>query len=295
MIHAMTIDVEDYHSVFGRDWLEKDGPPTRAVIDNMHRMLGWFAAHDVRCTCFILGEVAKSYPDLVRTIAAGGHELGVHGFYHRQVFKLSPEAFRKEVADAKALIEDIAGVRIRGHRAPAFSIMPETQWALDILADVGFEYDSSIYPIKGSRYGWPGFPLDIHAIALSQGREIIEAPLSTISFLGRRFPVCGGGYLRHFPGLVTRYAMCRVERDRPAIVYLHPYEIETNCPAIEVKHLETVLQSKVMKLHQMQLRNRNTVESKVLDLLERFSFGPLGEVIDSWMSQSRAEKTPSAV
>jgi len=290
MIHAMTIDVEDYHSVFGRDWLERDGPPTEAVVRNTRRMLGWLAERDVRCTCFVLGEVAEAFPGLIREIAAGGHELGVHGYYHRQVFKLNPESFRREVADAKALIEDIAGSPVSGHRAPAFSIMPETSWALDVLADVGFEYDSSIYPIKGSRYGWPGFPLDIHEMQLDGGGRIIEAPLSTVSILGRRFPSCGGGYLRHFPGFVTQYAIGRVARNRPAIVYLHPYEIETDCPPIDTSHLPSDRQSQVIQFHNRQLRNRETVQAKVLRLLDEFSFAPLVEIIQNQLTKAKSPK-----
>ncbi len=290
MIHAMTIDVEDYHSVFGRDWLERDGPPTEAVVRNTRRMLGWLAERDVRCTCFVLGEVAEAFPDLIREIAAGGHELGVHGYYHRQVFKLNPDSFRREVADAKALIEDIAGSPVSGHRAPAFSIMPETSWALEVLADVGFEYDSSIYPIKGSRYGWPGFPLDIHEMQLESSRRIIEAPLSTVSIFGRRFPSCGGGYLRHFPGFVTQYAIGRVARHRPAIVYLHPYEIETDSPPIDTSHLPSERQSQVIQFHNRQLRNRDTVQAKVLRLLDEFSFAPLAEIIQSQLTNAGSPK-----
>lgn len=287
MIHAMTIDVEDYHSVFGRDWLEREGPPTEAVVRNSRRMLGWLAERDVRCTCFVLGEVAEAFPDLIREIAAGGHELGVHGYYHRQVFKLNPDSFRREVSDAKALIEDIAGSPVSGHRAPAFSIMPETSWALDVLAEVGFEYDSSIYPIKGSRYGWPGFPLDIHEMQLAGGRRIIEAPLSTVSIFGRRFPSCGGGYLRHFPAFVTHYAIGRVARQRPAIVYLHPYEIETDSPPIDASHLPSDRQSQVIQSHNRQLRNRDTVEAKVRRLLNEFSFAPLTEIIQHQMNERK--------
>ena len=290
MIHAMTIDVEDYHSVFGRDWLERDGPPTEAVVRNTRRMLGWLAGRDVRCTCFVLGEVAEAFPGLIREIAAGGHELGVHGYYHRQVFKLNPESFRREVADAKALIEDIAGSPVSGHRAPAFSIMPETSWALDVLAEVGFEYDSSIYPISGSRYGWPGFPLDIHEMQLEGGGRIIEAPLSTVSILGRRFPSCGGGYLRHFPGFVTQYAIGCVARNRPAIVYLHPYEIETDCPPIDTSHLPSDRQSLVIQFHNRQLRNRETVQAKVLRLLDEFSFAPLAEIIQNQLTKAKSPK-----
>lgn len=284
MIHAFTVDVEDYHNVMARDWLGRDGPPTPAVLDNTSRILKHMAQFGVRGTFFILGEVADTYPDLVRDIAAGGHELGVHGFYHRQVFKLTPESFRKEVADAKALIEDLTGRPVIGHRAPAFSIMPNTAWALDVLADVGFRYDSSIFPIAGRRYGWPGFRLDIHEVDLAGGRSIIEAPLSTVSLLGKRLPACGGGYLRHFPGAVTRWAVRRIGCDRPAIVYTHPYEIETNLGPLDTSGLDAQTARRAQRFHRWQLRNRGSVEAKLVRLLQEFEFSPLWEVVRSTLA-----------
>jgi polysaccharide deacetylase family protein (PEP-CTERM system associated) len=279
MINALTIDVEDYHNVIARDWLGKDGPPTDAVVKNTRRFLQHFADHNVCGTFFILGEVAKTFPELVREVAAAGHELGVHGFKHRQVFKLTPDEFRREVSDAKALIEDVAGVGANGHRAPAFSIVPDTKWALDVLADVGFTYDSSVFPIAGKRYGWPGFPLDIHKVELDQGRSIIEVPMSTVGILGKRLPACGGGYLRHFPWFVTRWAMKRVQRQRPAIVYMHPYEIEVDCGPLDTSSLDNKAAQRTKRFHRLQLRNRHTTERKLLRLLTSFTFAPLGRVI----------------
>lgn len=281
MIHALTIDVEDYHSVFSRDRLGRDMSPTRAVVDNMHRLLGWMAERRVRCTCFVLGEVAQAFPDLVREIAEAGHELGVHGFYHRQVFKLTPELFRREVADAKGLIEGITGLPVKGHRAPAFSIMPRTAWALDVLADEGFEYDSSIFPVATRRYGWPGFRPEIHSVQLTSGRTLIEAPLSTVCILGHRIPVGGGGYLRHFPGWMAHFALRRVARVRPAIVYLHPYEFETKCPEPDTSCLQGQALRRVTQFHRLQRRNRETMEGKFKSLLDRFDFAPLSEVVEA--------------
>ena len=280
MIHALTIDVEDYRNLFARNCLGREMPPTDAVVRNTSRLLELLANHEVRATFFILGEVAEAFPQLVRDIAEQGHELGVHGFYHRQVFNLTPDQFRKEVGNAKSLIEDMIGGRVEGHRAPAFSIVPKTRWALDVLAEVGFRYDSSIFPIKGRRYGWPGFPPDIHRVALDGGRSIIEAPLSTVSMFGRRLPACGGGYLRHFPGVFTRWAMRHMQRRRPAIVYLHPYEIELDCSRPDTSRLSITAACRARKFHWMQRRNRHTVERKVVRLLAEFQFGPLVEVID---------------
>lgn len=280
MIHAFTIDVEDYHNLVARDWLGREGAPTDCVVRNMARLLAWLSDRNVRATCFVLGEVAETFPQLIRDIASRGHELGVHGYYHRQVFKLTPDSFRQEVSTAKDRIEQIIGTRVRGHRAPAFSIMPETRWALDVLADAGFDYDSSVFPIKGNRYGWPGYALDIHRVDLGGGRSIIEAPMSTVSIAGMRLPVCGGGYWRHFPAAYTRWAMRRVGRDRPAIVYIHPYEIELGVGPLDTAHLDAESAGRAKRFHRMQQMNRASMEKKIVGLLDEFQFAPLGSIID---------------
>jgi polysaccharide deacetylase family protein (PEP-CTERM system associated) len=280
MINALTIDVEDAHNVFARDRLGREGPPTEAVVRNTHRVLALLAEHGVKATFFVLGEVAAKYPQLVREVHSAGHELGSHGYYHRQVFKLTPETFRRETGDGKSRVEEIIGAAIQGYRAPAFSIMPQTSWALDILAELGFRYDSSIYPISGRRYGWPGFPLEIHEMKLLGGRRLIEAPLSTVCLFGQHLPACGGGYLRHFPAFVSIWAFRRIQRHRPVIVYLHPYEIEVGAPPPDTSHLASAEAARVRRFHALQLRNRETVEPKIKRLLERFQFAPLAKVIE---------------
>lgn len=279
-INALTVDVEDYHNVVARDWLGRESSPTEAVVRNTRRFLEMFANAGARATFFVLGEVAETFPKLIHDIAAAGHEVGVHGYAHKQVFKLTPQLFLKDVCDSRARIEDAAGARVFGHRAAAFSITPETAWALDVLAEAGFQYDSSIFPIAGRRYGWPGFPLDIHHHTTAEGRRIIEAPLSTVSVLWKRLPACGGGYLRHFPGFVTRMAMRRVQRSRPAIVYLHPYEIEHPVPPMDTAHLDPDAARRFNRFHRLQHRNRITVEPKVISLLSEFKFAPLKSVIE---------------
>ena len=283
MIHELSVDVEDYHNLLAREWLDVDGPPTHAVVDNTHRLLELFSRHNARATFFVLGEVAESYPELIREIARAGHEVGVHGHKHRLIFNLTPEAFRAELTTAKAIIEGAGGVEVQGHRAPAFSITPDTRWALEVLAGEGFRYDSSIFPFAGRRYGWPGFRRDIHEIELKGGRSIIEVPMSTVSIAGCSVPACGGGYLRHFPLRCTRWAMRRIQRERPAIVYLHPYEIELNATRPDTDRVNSGLARRVMRFHRFQLRNRKTVERKIVRLLEEFRFAPLSEVIHNVM------------
>jgi polysaccharide deacetylase family protein (PEP-CTERM system associated) len=286
MINALTIDVEDYHNVFARDRLRREGPPTEAVVRNTQRLLAILASRGVRATFFVLGEVVEVFPDLVRQIAAGGHELAVHGFRHDQVFKLRPPAFREDTRRAKRAIEQIIGSSVEGYRAPAFSIVPDTSWAFEILAELGFRYDASVFPIAGRRYGWPGFPPDIHEMPLLSGRRIIEAPASTVSIFGKRLPACGGGYIRHFPGAVTRWAMRRIQRRRPAIVYMHPYEIELAPAAPDTSGLEPPAARRVLRFHRLQLRNRHTMERKIVRLLAEFRFAPLGEVIGAVLADA---------
>ena len=290
-LHAFTVDVEDYHNVIARDWLAREGPPTSAVVGNTRRMLKMLSKAGALGTFFVLNEVAEQFPELIREIAAGGHELGVHGYYHRQLFKLSPESFRREVVEGRKRIEDVSGQRVRGHRAPAFSIVPETQWGLDVLSEAGFEYDSSIFPVRLRRYGWAGFPKDIHRVTLAGGRSMIEAPLSTVHALGRDWPVGGGGYLRHFPGVVTRLAMKRIGRSRPAILYTHPYEIEWPAGPLETAHLPPQDARRVKRFHWLQLRNRRTVEAKLRALLREFRFTTLGRIIDAELGGAEARRS----
>jgi polysaccharide deacetylase family protein (PEP-CTERM system associated) len=280
MINALTVDVEDNHRIVARNLLGNQGPPTEAVLASTSRLLQHFADRSVRGTFFVLGEVAASFPGLIRAITDQGHEVGVHGFYHHEVFKLTREQFRQEVSDTKSLIEDLSGAPVRGHRAPTFSITADTGWAFDVLVDVGFGYDSSILPVGTGRYGWAGFPLDIHEMTLDSGRSIIEAPLSTVTVLGRRLPACGGGYLRHFPYWYTEWAMRRIQRVRPAIVYVHPYEIDTSSTPtwLEAELAAAGNPARFYRAHQR--RNRHTVEAKLLRLLDGFRFAPLVEIVD---------------
>jgi polysaccharide deacetylase family protein (PEP-CTERM system associated) len=281
MIHALTIDLEDYRSIVARDYFGREVPPDAIVVENTERLLGWFAERDVRATFFALGDVVESYPQLIRDIASAGHELGVHGHHHRQVFKLTPESFRREVEIPKQMIEDLIGGPVRGHRAPAFSIMPKTAWALDILAELGFRYDSSIMPIHGRRYGWPGYPLDIHTHRLNDRRPLVEAPLSTVRLMGRQVPVGGGGYLRHFPLSFTRWGLRRIQRRRPFIVYLHPCEVQTRPDSFPFESLPGEIRRRGRRFHHLQVRNRDTIETKLKGLIDEFQFAPLASVIDS--------------
>jgi len=283
--HALTIDVEDYYNVFARDRLGVDEPPSPAVVANTGRLLEWLEACGVRATFFVLGEVAETYPDLVGRIAAAGHEVGVHGYAHRQVFRTDPETFRDATDRSRRLVGEAAGRPVEGYRAPAFSIRPDTAWALDVLADLGFRYDSSVFPMQNRRYGWRGFPMHIHEMALAEGGTLIEAPAAVVEVPGVRLPCCGGGYLRHFPYAYTRWAMRRIGRRRPAIVYAHPYDIDLAPPPPDFTARLAEGPTAARRHHAGQLRKRDTMERKLKRLLSEFTFAPLGEVIDETLGR----------
>lgn len=279
MINALTIDVEDYWSVFSQDWLDLDMEPTNAVEKNTEWFLETLERFQVKGTFFVLGEVAEKFPGLIKKISQAGHEIGSHGISHKQIFKLTEKQFREELAESKKLLEDITSCLVLGHRAPAFSITPDTKWALEVLAEEGFHYDSSVFPIAGRRYGWPGFSKDICKIDLLSGRSIIEVPISTVTVWGKTLPVAGGGYIRHFPYAVTRWAIRRIQKTRPAIVYMHPYETDSKPRQVEMDHLSEQDKKKVIRFHRMQVRNRKTVGGKLIKLLSEFEFSCISEVI----------------
>lgn len=187
-------------------------------------LLKLFKNQKVKATFFVLGSVAKREPDLVKRIADEGHEIGSHGWNHEQVFLKSPLQFREEMTRSFDLLSELTGSVILGYRAPHFSICPQTAWAFDALASVGFQYDSSIFPIAGRRYGIPNFPRGPVRISRN-GYSILEVPLSTVLFSTRNIPVAGGGYFRLLPYPFIRHAVQVVQSAGfPFITYCHPYE-----------------------------------------------------------------------
>ncbi len=292
LLNALTIDVEDFWSMFLWDWAHLELEPTDAVVKNTERLLELLAQHSVKATFFVLGEVAEKFPHLVRAIDDQGHEIGVHGFIHRQIFKLTKNEFRQQISSCKKLLEDITSAHILGYRAPAFSVMPETRWALEILAEEGFGYDSSVFPIAGKRYGWPGFSRSICRIQLPSGRSIIEVPMATVLVSGLVLPAAGGGYIRHFPYLLTYLALRRIQKEHPAVVYLHPHEIDTEYRRIQVGHLPLRQKLKALKSYTMQMRNRRTGLPKIRRLLSDFRFSTIRDVIErSSLALTSLDKT----
>jgi len=240
--NALTVDVEDYFHVSAlapsirRDtWTSRES----RVVGNTHKLLDLFEQFGVHGTFFVLGWVAERHPQLVKDIAAGGHEIACHGFSHRLVYEQSPAEFHEETLRSKNVLEDITGSAVLGYRAASYSIVRESLWALDVLVELGFAYDSSIFPVRHDRYGIPGAERAPHRLSTPGDKVIVEWPLSTARLLGFRLPVSGGGYFRLLPYWVTRWGLASINQRelRPFVFYLHPWEIDPDQPRISASWL----------------------------------------------------------
>ena len=236
MINALTIDVEDYYMVSAFSDIvrfEEWGAYESRVEKNTYRILDVLDEHNVKATFFVLGWVAERCSELVRNIHGSGHEVACHGYNHRLIYDLTPEQFREDVRRAKGILEDIISAPVIGYRAASYSIVKETLWALDILIEEKFLYDSSIFPIHHDRYGLPGAERFPHVLKRNNG-TLREFPPSTYRLFGQNVPIAGGGYLRLFPLQITRTAMRSINKKekKPVIVYLHPWEIDPGQPRL---------------------------------------------------------------
>lgn len=274
IVNVMSVDVEDYFhvqafaNVIDRgDW---DRYPLR-VEQNTRRLLEMFQEFDVQATFFVLGWVAERCAGLVRDIADAGHEVGCHGFSHQPIYGGDEDQFRDDIRQAVAVIENICGKPVRSYRAPSYSVTRDTLWALDILAEEGFDNDSSIFPIVHDNYGIPDAPRFPHLRQLSGGGRITEFPPSTVRILGNNVPVAGGGYLRLFPYQVTARAIqhLNTQENQPAMVYLHPWEIDVDQPRIAAP----------WRSRFRHYQNLATTETKLRKLLTSFSWKPMAEVL----------------
>ena len=230
LMGAMTIDVEDYYQVEAfastiarAEW---DALPSR-IERNTHRLLDLLAEAEVLATFFMLGCIARVYPSVARRIVADGHELASHGNDHLRVDRCSPSAFRADVRDSKKILEAAGGVAVNGYRAPTFSISGATPWAHPILAEEGYRYSSSVYPIRHDLYGSPDAP----HFAFSPCAGLLEIPLTTVRLVGRNLPVSGGGYFRLFPYALSRRLLDKNGHSaHPPVFYTHPWEIDPDQP-----------------------------------------------------------------
>ncbi len=280
IVNAMTVDVEDYFHVSGfADVVRpEDWPRFESRVEaNTGKLLEIFATHKVSATFFMLGWIAERHGRLVKAIHGAGHEIACHGYDHTLVYRASPEEFRKDVRRAKQLLEDVVGTSVDGYRAPSFSIVKSSLWALDILAEEGFQYDSSIFPIRHDRYGIPDAHRFPHQWKTTNGNRLVQFPISTVRLCGLNIPVGGGGYFRLLPYALTRWAIQRLNnRDqRPAVVYIHPWELDPAQPRVPGPTLSRF----------RHYVNLHTTEGKVHRLLHDFSFQGLRWFLDSLKGQ----------
>lgn len=237
VVHAMTVDVEDYFHVSAfykvisqGDW---DKWPSR-VEENTLKLLDLFEQREIKCTFFVLGWVAERFPELIRKLSEQGHEIASHGYSHQLVYTQTPEVFREETKKSKDILEQITQKPILGYRAASYSITRKSLWALDILAELGFEWDSSIFPVHHDNYGVPGSPTQPYTIELENGSKITEFPLTSAKVMGMSVPAAGGGYFRQYPYALSRWLFERasLNQTRPLIFYLHPWEIDPEQPRV---------------------------------------------------------------
>lgn len=271
-INMMTVDVEDYFQVSGfegvvpRDsWSSYES----RVAANTDRVLALLDEAGVRATFFVLGWVAERYPQVVKRIAAAGHALASHSYWHRLVYDLTPAEFREDLRRAKDAIESVAGRRVRGFRAPSFSIVERSFWALDVLVEEGYEYDASIFPIRHDRYGVPTAPRAPHVLQRGSG-ALLEVP-ATAAKVGPLTLPLGGGYFRLMPYRLTRLAIRQTnDRDgRPAMFYIHPWEFDPDQPRIPAP-----LVSRLRHYNQL-----GRTADRFRRLLRDFRFGPVEDVV----------------
>jgi polysaccharide deacetylase family protein (PEP-CTERM system associated) len=274
VVSAFSVDVEDYFHVEAfrdivdpADW----GSMEQRVEPNTRRLLELLDEFDVTGTFFMLGWVADRRPDLVRDIMAAGHELGIHGYDHRPITAMTPSTFREDIRRAKGIVEDISGERVLGYRAPTYSVVKDTLWALDVMLEEGLRYDSSIFPIVHDRYGIPDAERYPWVEERDHGR-LVEFPISTVRLMGRNLPFVGGGYLRLLPMSYVRWGMRRVTRSerRPIMLYVHPWEIDPGQPVLDVGRL-----ARIRHYHGL-----GRVEHRLRELLREFRFGTVRSVLD---------------
>ena len=277
MINALTVDVEDYFmvaafsDVIPADHWDKYECRLGAV---MPRLLDLLDRYCVKGTFFVLGWVAERFPHLVRDIHGRGHEVACHSYRHRLVYEQTPAQFREDTRKAKGILENILGEPILGYRAPSYSVTNASLWALNILSEEGFEYDSSVYPVRHDRYGIPGFGRFPRRMEGNGGEGIVEIPPSTVRILGMTLPFGGGGYLRLFPASWTEWALRDLNgrEEQPAIVYVHPWEMDPDPPR---------MQGNAVSVFRHYV-NIGTTEEKLSRLLRGFGFGPMRQVFERY-------------
>jgi polysaccharide deacetylase family protein (PEP-CTERM system associated) len=274
MLNALTIDVEDYYHVGAfesviqfADWERYQS----RVEGNVQRLLDLLDAHHTKATFFVLGWVAERHGHLVSAIYQRGHEVASHGYAHQRIYTQTPDQFREETRRTKHILEGAIGESVLGYRAASYSITKGCLWALEILQEEGFKYDSSIFPIRHDRYGIPGYSRFCHLTGGRGRARLVEFPPSTVRVAGVNLPIAGGGYLRIFPYGVTSWGIrhLNAREHQPAMVYLHPWEIDPEQPRIRANALSEF----------RQYVNLGKTEGRLIRLLQDFTFGTMSGVL----------------
>ena len=274
MRNVLSIDVEDWYQVAAlapsvpRDsWAAREG----RVEGSVGRLLEMLARRSLRATFFVLGWTAERHPRIVPRIVEAGHEVASHGWSHRNVYEQSPAEFREETLRSRALLQDQSGQPVRGYRAASFSVTAASLWALDVLIDAGFDYDSSVFPIRHDRYGIPGASTAPGRVAAPSGRTLVEFPMSTASWLRQRVPVCGGGYFRILPYGLVRAGLRQINaiQRQPFCFYLHPWEIDPGQPRVRAGMVSRF----------RHYTGLDRCEARLERLLGEFRFGTMHEVL----------------
>lgn len=289
IVNAMTVDVEDYFQVSAfeghvsrTEWTSFESRVCRTT----DRLLQLFDEAGVVGTFFVLGWVAERFPDLVRRIAAHGHEIASHGYAHRQVHDQTPAEFAEDLRRARGVLESVSGRPVLGYRAPSYSITTRSMWAFDVLVDQGYAYDASVFPIHHDRYGIPQSPRHPYRVNREAG-SLWELPGSTVRIGGQNLPIGGGGYFRLLPYAWTRRGIAHVNRNegKPVMFYLHPWEIDPDQPRMGGPLLSRF----------RHYRNLHKTEARLVRLLNEFKFGTALSMLSAETLPSLAMQAPAAL
>lgn len=269
---AFTVDVEDWY----QSCIDYDAPITERVIRNVDRVLALLDECGVTATFFVQGLVAEAFPEMLRNLMEGGHEIQSHGYSHRPLYRMNRDELRIELERSRKSVEDACGVRVTAFRAPDFSIQFENLWALEELVDAGFEIDSSIFPLRTRRYGIPRWEIAPHRIQLPNGAEILEVPVAIWRGRISRLSIAGGGYFRLLPQALLRRGLSSIIANRrPPVVYCHPYEFNPN-------ELDDYHSSISPFIRYSQGVGRTRFVEVVRNLLGLFPFGRFDHVLEAW-------------
>ena len=279
-MHAFTVDVEDWY----QSCIDFDAPISERVVRNVERTLGVLDECGVKATFFVQGRVAETFPRLVETLVAEGHEVQSHGHTHRPLSAFDRDALRDELERGRATVEDAGATPVTAFRAGDFSIGSENLWALEVVAEAGFQVDSSIFPVRTKRYGIGGWELAPHVLTLATGATLVEVPVAVWARGRLRVPVAGGGYFRVLPAAVLERALAAIATSgRPAIVYSHPYEFN----ATELAEYRGAVPARYLRAQGL---GRRSFVARVRRLLTRQRFGRFDDVLRAWGVSPNADR-----